>query len=322
MSMAGTRVRLTAQLVDCASGLQLWAESFESRLDDIITLQNSMSTSIVGALIPRLSYAEFGRIERKLTESLDAYDCYIRGFTRYYEDTKEGVSAAQALFYKAIELDPQYALAYASAALCFEARKRNGWLADRLSEVNEAQRLARRAVELAKYDAHAHGLSGFVLAVVVGDLDDGAALIDRARALNPNLARAWQFSAWVQISLGEPDRAIEHATRAMQFSPVDRWICSMQASAGFGHFFKGHHHEAACWAATALRSRPHYQPALRLSAASNALSGNIPQAQRAMQRLQGLTSSLRLSNLLDSSQPFRRSEDLAKYAEGLRRAGL
>jgi tetratricopeptide (TPR) repeat protein len=136
------------------------------------------------------------------------------------------------LFYKAIDLDPQYALAYASAALCFEARKRNGWVGARLSEIREAERLARQAVELAKYDAHAHGLSGFVLAVVVGDLDDGAALIDRARALNPNLARAWQFSAWVQISLGESERAIEHATRAMHFGPVDRWICSMQTSTG------------------------------------------------------------------------------------------
>jgi len=96
----------------------------------------------------------------------------------------------------------------------------------------------------------------------------------------------------------------------------------MQTAAGFGHFFAGHDREAACLAATALRFRPNFQSALRLSAASNALSGNIPLAQQAMQRLQALDPSLRLSNLKERSQPFRRSEDLAKYAQGLRRAGL
>jgi tetratricopeptide (TPR) repeat protein len=113
-------------------------------------------------------------------------------------------------------------------------------------------------------------------------------LIERAQLLNPNLARAWQFSAWVQIWLGEPERAIEHATRAMHFSPIDRWICTMQTAAGFGYFFMGRYDEATSWAARALRARPNFQPGLRLSAASNALSGSIPEAQRAVRRLRQL----------------------------------
>jgi TolB-like protein len=205
---ANNRVRLSAQLIDCASRLHLWADSFEGGAEDSFTLQDEMTQSVVGAIIPKLSFAEFGRVERKSFERLDAYDCYIRGFARFYEDTSEAVSAARALFYRAIDLDPSYALAYASAALCFWTRKSNGWMVDYPSEVIEAERLARRAAELAKGDAHAHGLSGFVLAGVVGDLDDGAALIERAQLLNPNLARAWQFSAWVQIWLGEPEEPL------------------------------------------------------------------------------------------------------------------
>ena len=79
-----------------------------------------------------------------------------------------------------------------------------------------------------------------MLAVVVGDRQtSGAALIDRAQCSIRILARAWQFSAWVQISLGEPDRAIEHATRAMLFSPVDRWICSMGGVSRVWSFLQG-----------------------------------------------------------------------------------
>jgi hypothetical protein len=84
----------------------------------------------------------------------------------------------------------------------------------------------------------------------------------------------------------------------------------------------GRHHDATSWAATALRARPNYQPAIRLSAVSNALSGNIQGARRAMQRLQQVNPRLSLCNLKDNSPPFRRAEDLAKYAEGLRKAGL
>jgi TolB-like protein len=319
---ANNRVRLSAQLIDCASRLHLWADSFEGGAEDSFRLQDEMTESVVGAIIPKLSFAEFGRVERKSSERLDAYDCYIRGFARFYEDTREAVSAAQASFYKAIDLDPSYALAFASAALCFWARKSNGWMIDFPSEVREAERLARRAAELAKGDAHAHGLSGFVLAGVVGDLDDGAALIERAQLLNPNLARAWQFSAWVRIWLGEPEQAIEHATRAMHFSPIDRWICSMQTAAGFGCFFMGRYDEATSWAAKAQRARPNFQPGLRLSAASNALSGSISEAQRAMRQLRQLNPALSLSSLKDSSAPFRRPEDFARYTEGLRKAGL
>jgi len=319
---AGNHLRLSGQLIEAANGMHLWAQRFDRSLTDVFALQDEMTASVVGAIIPRLSQAEIERARRKPTGSLDAYDYYMRGLSRFYDDSKDGVTDAQQFFCKAINLDSHYALAHASAALCVEARMRNGWITDPRSEIGQAKGLARRAVELGGDDAPALASAGFVLARLGGDLDDGAAFIDRALSLNANLARAWQYSGWVRIWLGEPALAIEHATRAMRFSPVDPWLCSMQTAIAFAHFFLRRDDEASFWAATALRDRPHFQPALRLSAASNALAGRIEKAQEAVERLRLLNPDLRLSNLKASSATQRRPEFFSRYEDGMRKAGL
>jgi tetratricopeptide (TPR) repeat protein len=169
--------------------MHLWADRFDGSLVDVFGLQEQMTASIVGAIIPRLSRAEIERTKRKPTASLDAYDYYLRGLSRASDDSNEGTTEARQFYGKAIDLDPNFALAYAANAMCAEARLRNGWMSDRAAEIEEAERLARRATELGRDDATALGSAGFVLARVVGDLDDGAAFIDRALALNRNLAR-------------------------------------------------------------------------------------------------------------------------------------
>jgi TolB-like protein/class 3 adenylate cyclase/Tfp pilus assembly protein PilF len=319
---AGNHLRLTGKLIEAANGMHLWAERFDGTPSDVFALQDQLTSSIVGSIMPRLSQAESERAKHKPTGSLDAYDYYMRGLSRLHDDSKDGIADAQQLFSKAIDLDPRYALAHATAAMCIEARLRNGLIADLRREVDQAERLARRAAALGGDDAYALASAGFVLARVVGDLDDGAAFVDRALILNANYARAWHYSGWVQIWLGEPALGIEHVNRAMRFSPVDPALSSMQTAIGFAHFFLKRDHEASFWAAKALGERPHFQPALRLSAASNALEGRIETAKEAIARLGLLNPDLRLSNLKARSAPQRRPEYFSRYEEGLRKAGL
>src|SRR5262249_2810811 len=155
-----------------------------------------------------------------------------------------------------IELDPEFATAYGAAARCYCQRKGSGW--DPVHEVAEAGRLARCAAELGKNDALALCTAGLALGYVVGDVDEGAALIARALDLNPNLAWAWQMSGWSKIWLGEQEAAIEHAVRAMRLSPQDPQIHSMQSVVAYGHFFAGRYAEAASWAEKALREQPKF----------------------------------------------------------------
>src|SRR5262249_41938183 len=150
-----------------------------------------------------------------------AYDYYLQGMAKVYEGTKDAQDDALPLFDKAIGLDPRFASAYGMAAWCYTWRMINGWMADRAKEIAETARLARRAVGLGKEDAIALTMGGFALAQVMGEVEDGAAFIDRALVLNPNHAAGWLLSGWVHLYLGKPEVVIERTTRAIPLSPLD-----------------------------------------------------------------------------------------------------
>jgi adenylate cyclase len=238
--------------------------SLRGALKDVFELQDQVTASVVGAIAPRLQQAEIERARRKPTEILDAYDLVLRGLANVYKRTREGNDEALSLFYQAIERDPDYAWAYALAARCFSRRKAFDWVIDQEQEVAEARRLALRAVQCGKDDATALYSAGYVLAYVAQELDDGAAFLDRALSLNPNLAIGWSASGWVKVYLGEPDRAIEHFAHAMRLSPVDPVLFGMQQGTAYAHFFAGRYDEALKWAKMALREQPNSHPALRM----------------------------------------------------------
>jgi adenylate cyclase len=320
---ATNRVRITGQLVDAATGAHLWAERFDGGLGDIFDLQDQVTERVVGAIAPAVEKAEIERAKRKPTASLDAYALYLRGLARLYQfGNRQANDEALRLFNSAIELDPDFACPCGRAAFCYVIAKINGWISDTANAIAEVKRLAQRAVELDKDDALALAAGGNALAFVVRDLGVGAGLIDRALVLNSNLAEAWNFGGWVKLWLGEPETAIERFARAMRLSPLDPWLMGMRAGTAYAHFFLGRYDEAASWAAMALQDNPDYQPGLRIAAASNAMAGRPEQAHKAVARLRQLNPALRVSNLKDVVGPFRRAEDLARYGEGLRQAGL
>jgi TolB-like protein/class 3 adenylate cyclase/Tfp pilus assembly protein PilF len=320
---AANRVRITGQLVDTATGAHLWADRFDGGLGDIFDLQDQVTEGIVGAIAPAVERAEIERARRKPTERLDAYDHYLRGLAKSYQDaSQQACSEALHLFNCAIKLDPDFATAYARAAFCYANAKAFGWISLTPEEVAEVSRLAQRAVELGRDDAIALADSGWALAYVVRDLDRGAALIDRALALNSNVAEAWDCGGWVKNWLGEYELAIKRFTRAIRLSPLDPWVAPMRAGTAHAHFFLSRYDEAASWAAMALQDNPNSQPLLRIGAASNAMAGRLDQAQKAVVRLRQLNPTLRVSNLKNVLGPYRHAEDISRYEEGLRQAGL
>jgi TolB-like protein len=318
---SANRVRVSGQLIDALTGAHLWADRFESALDDIFDLQDQVTASVVCAIAPKLEQAEIARAKRKPTESLDAYDCFLRGMSSFHRWTREDVKEALRLFYRAIELDPDFAAAHGAAAQCYANRKANGSMVDRAQEIAEAARLARRAAALGGDDAFALSSGGNALAYVVGDVEGGAACIDRALALNPNLAAAWYYGAWVRMFLGEPDVAVEYLARAMRLSPLDPRVGLMETAMSFAHFFAGRHDEASSWADRAVRDAPDFVAATYIAAASHALAGRLEVAQRAMTRARQFDPARRISDLKDEI-PLRRSQDYGRLAEGLGKAGL
>src|SRR6185312_5624958 len=126
----GKRVRITGQLIDALTGAHLWADRFDGELADIFELQDHVTVSVVNAIAPTLERAETERAKRKPTESLTAYDYYLRAVARMHEFTREGNDEALRLFRKAIDLDPDFASAHGMAAACYGLRRASGWAID------------------------------------------------------------------------------------------------------------------------------------------------------------------------------------------------
>ena len=318
---AQARVRIAGQLIEAATGKQLWADRSDGALENIFDLQDQVTASVVGAIAPMVEQAEIERARLKPTENLDAYDLFLRGLSKTHQQTDRAISEALQLFHKAIGLDAGFGSAYGMAAYCYLVRRVYLWMIDEAAERAETARLARRAAETGWDDALALARGGHALATGVGDLDGAAAMIDRARGLNPNLAVAWYASGWLRNLLGEPETAIEHLAIAMRLSPRDPETCRMQAGMAFALFLLSRYDEALGWAQSASLQQPRYPTPIEVAAASSALSGRLDTARTWIARLREIDPDYRISDF-KNLRPLRRSEDLARYEDGLRRAGL
>ena len=319
---AGNRVRFTGQLIDATTGGNIWADRFDGALEDVFGLQDQVTARVVGAIEPRLQRAEIERAGRKPTESLDAYDYFLRGMAGFHLHNRDSLLEAVRLFVRATELDPNYASPYGMASWSGALRNSHGWMVDRESEIADAVRLARRAVALGKDDPTALWSGGLSLAYLAKEVEAGAAYIDRALALNPNSAASWNASGWVRMYLGESASAIEHFERAMRLSPLDPLTYFASTGMAFAHAFAGRYDEAISWATKALHEQPNWATALRVAAIANALSDRMVEARAAMACLREVDPALRLGNVDRVAPPLRRAEDRVRFIESLRKAGL
>ncbi|MFL5236347.1 MAG: adenylate/guanylate cyclase domain-containing protein [Rhizomicrobium sp.] len=316
---AGNRVRISGQLIDAATGAHLWADRFDSQLDDIFDLQDRVTSSVIGALSPQLERAEIERAKRKPTESLQAYDYYLRALACVHKFTSEANIDALRLTRIASALDPEFAAAYALGARCYVQRKTFGWRIDTAAqEIAEARRLARRAIELDRDDPSVLARAGNALAFLVGEVEEGAALVARAITLDPNLAAARHWSGWVRLCLGDVDAAIEQFEVASRLSPLDPRIFMVQTGLAYAHFFAGRNADATLWATTAFRQQPNYRNAHFILAACHAMSGRIEEAREICAQL---NPPGRISRIMDKT-PFRRAEDVDRLAQAFRIAGM
>lgn len=318
---AANRVRITAQLIDAKTGGHLWAHRFDGTPEDIFDLQDQVTASVVGAIIPKLEEVEFNRIKFKPTESLDAYDYYLRAMTYFNQWTSESIDEALKLFSKAIELDPEFASAHGLAAWCYTRRRQSRWMKDHPHEMAELERLARRAIVLANDDAVALYSGGWALVHVAGCTEEGTAAINRALTLNPNMTNAWHVSGWTNIYLGNPDKAIEHFDRAMRLNPLDPIFERMQIGTIAAYIVAGRYEQSSLFAQAALQQHPNYLPLLRVAAASYALAGKTTGAKEAVARICQLDPTSPLSSAVEFA-PFRRPQDISVYRDALQKAGL
>jgi adenylate cyclase len=321
---ASNRIRITGQLVDATTGAHLWADRFEGGLADVFDLQDQVTSSVVGAVAPKIEQAEIERAKSKPPESLQAYDHYLRGIASFYLASRESVQNALRHFLKASSLDPQFAPAFGWAAWCYVSFKAHGWMPipPNPAEQQEIRRLCDRAVEIGYDDETALCRAGYAVLYVLGDHEGGDFYIERSLALNENFGTAWAASGFNKVWLGEHQSAIDRCTRAIRLSPFDPQLYLRYLGICYAHFFLEHYDEAASWGERAYRLRPRFGPILRITAAAYAMSGDLAKARAYGARAIEADPVFSTLSRIKDFYPFRRPQDLTKFEEALRLAGL
>ena len=319
---AGNRVRISGQLIDSETGAHLWADRFEGALEDVFSLQDAVTEKVVGALAPSVERAEMERAKRKPTANLDSYDCYLRGLAVFQvAPTTENFDEATTLLRRALVLDPTNARALGMLLAVYVNRRGLGMPNDAGIEREELVRLVRLAVRLGSDDAAALGNAAIAIAHVLRDLVFAQEQVARALTLNPNLASAWANSGWINVWSGRPAEAVEHILRSIRLDPMSTGVGRHSALA-HAYFFLDRHDDALQVSEGLLRSNPSFHPGLRVGAASAAFAGKTDLAQELVARLRQFDPAIRLSCLQDYLGPYRLTEFLDKYKQGLRLAGL
>ncbi|SDE56433.1 adenylate/guanylate cyclase [Ruegeria marina] len=218
----GNRIRLTAQLIEAASGTHVWADKWDRTVDDLFALQDELTTAIVSAVEPELGAHERQIARKRPSSSLTAWELCQRGLSDQMKYTAEGLDAAEAFFRQAIAIDPNFADPYAMIGRVGWTRVGSGWSADPPSEIQASIASVRRALELDDRHEVAYLVLGVLLAIS-GDPSDGMAAVKRALALNPNNAQC--HYAMCMVTLFDPDTdgelMLRSAEAAIKLSPKD-----------------------------------------------------------------------------------------------------
>src|SRR6266478_2784895 len=233
---ASSRVRVTGQVVEAETGRHVWAERYDRTLDDIFALQDELTMSVVAAIEPSLRQAEIERVKRKRPENLDAYDLVLRAIPQVYPAMPDGAAKALPLLERALNIEPDYALAHGFAAWGHEILFARGGA----HEENRlgAARHAQAAIANGRDDAIALSLGGFALGLVAHDRGAASQAFEAALALSPSCALTYIFGSVVMVFGGDADRGIEWAERALRLSPFDPMSYAPWFSIALGQFHR------------------------------------------------------------------------------------
>jgi TolB-like protein/class 3 adenylate cyclase len=319
---AGNRMRITAQLIDTSSGAHIWADGFDGSLDDIFDLQDRVASNVAGVIEPTLRKAEFERVSRKPTESLDAYDLYLRALALRDTHTDESVNEAVTLLKRALAIDPNYAPAEALIGWSRVHQRSHGRSPVSEADAAEAVVLARQALEIGKEDPDTLWMAATTLAIFAGEHAVAAAAIDRALMLNPNSAHAWAARGFVCRSRDQSGPAIEAFERAMRLSPFDRLRRTFTVGIAIAHLAAGRYEQAAEWAEQTLREEPGYRAALSCKTAACALLDRVDDARATLSQMIEAQPGLTIARYSAFWSRIFSPALLAIWLTGLRKAGV
>ncbi|SEP24382.1 adenylate cyclase [Rhodospirillales bacterium URHD0017] len=318
---AGTRLRITAQLIEADTSTHVWSERYDGELQDIFDLQDRITSSVAGTIEPTIQEVEISRRLRRRGGNLGAYDHYLRALALFNSFTQTSVEGMLRHTRRAISLDPLFAPAYMIAARAHIQRLIQGWVVDLQRERTETLDLVERGLQADRHDPLMLGTAGHCFAWFGHDIGKGLAYIDEALEINPNNAHGFLQSGVVRTRAGQLEKAREHLERALRLSPRDvRGYAYFQAMALID-LLAERTQEAREWALRAVQHNANYAPGWYVLAASEGILGEKAKTKDAVDRLVALDPKFSISGLLERL-PTKGPEVMKPLVDGLRLAGL
>lgn len=317
---AGDRLRITAQLIDALTGYHIWAERYDRDIKDLFSLQDEVNEKIITTLRVKVEKAEIERVLRKPTESLKAYDYVLRGKAYVhgvYGITKEENARAQEMFRAAIELDPDFAGAYAGLGWAHFQAWVNQWNAD-LQSLDRIIGLAQKAITLNPSLSSAFRLLG-ECHLWKRQYEQAIAEIERAIALDPNDADNYAELSSALVWVGRSGEAIGWMEKAMRLNP--HYPALYLLGLGLAQYLTEKREEAIATFRTALIHSPHFLGAHILLAVIFGESGRMDEARAEVLEVLRINPDYSLQSLKEMI-PFKDQTFLEKSIEILRKSGL
>ena len=315
---AGNRVRVTAQLIEAATGSHLWAEAYDRDLTDIFAVQDEITVNVVKALQVTLLEGEQARIWHRSTDNLEAWSCLTRATACYSDFAMEENRAGIELLERAVELDPDYASAWARLGWLLGHKVRFLWTDEPTGVMARVAECAHKALALDENLAEAHIPLGFYH-LLNGDFDQAVAAVERGVALGPNNAHVVAFLAFNLNWVGRPEEALAWIEKAMRFSPFyPAWFVNVKAHA---LRLLGRSDEAAEAYRAIISKTPAYLPSRIGLTVCYAEMGCKADAQESARKLLELVPKFSIERYIHT--PGYKDRALTEHtAQALREAGL
>ncbi len=316
---AGTRVRISVQLIDGETGNHLWAEKYDRELADIFEVQDEITTMVVGAIEPELNRAEQSRARRKPSENLDAWDLYQRGVWHCWHNSKVHVLEARRLLRQAIDLDPDFCLAHAFLTFTLWRHVVFQMSEAHNEDMDEALKIGKKAIAIDQGNAHAHWAVG---AIYMQQREHELARQELSRAIeiNPSFAHAYQYLGWTMVYDNEPEEGIRKVQLAQRLSPNDpvAWgmiLIQAQAHVNMKAFAKA---EKLARQAKLLADNI---PINCTILAASGHTGNTDDAETLINEVMEIAPGFTATKITGVF-PFKHQADIDAWVEGLRKAGV
>ena len=219
---AGDQLRVTAKLIEGATGHQIWSERYDRVLNDIFEVQDEVAQKIVAMLAGNIERSDRERSMHKETANLSAYECVLRGrhFFGEWHASEDDVRCAREMFEQAIALDRGYAAAYAGLAATYMMEFQNGWT--KTTEITGARaiELARKAIALDERDSYAHLVLSSAYWKVKSNFELARSQLETAIEINPNYYWNYCYGCWFSACSGDLDVSVEHGNEAIRRNPL------------------------------------------------------------------------------------------------------